>query len=478
MPFLISHMLLLLSPPLPSPSLPPSSILLSFTTCMTCHCSFTLADHIIYKVVQSEFELTKIVPVQRKYFNESIGVRFAETLGINNEQNLINSSKYLCMAAAGCLIKYVEHTQNISFASRTMNINFCSLDGHMKLDSATVAHLELVSNLRKPARTRTATLYSVLNTCKTGAGARLLRQNIMQPLTDQETIRMRQDAVAELLQSETTFFGVCQALPQLFDLDAVNAQLIQIPKSTTLLNAQQAISNILLLKQSLILLPQLGEALSDCKTELLRTIGDNFAGDTRTELLQNINSHVQQEAVTTRRKTEPTKRRSQLAYALKAGLNGLLDVARSTYYGVIEDIHRELENYRVQHGIGELRMEFTASRGYHLSFPRTVLDSLGDRFPEDLFVQPVQRGRRIFCTTDTLSSLDQRQRESFNEILLLTVKEVQVLLSDIRMQMGWLFTVSESIALLDMLVCVLYSMTVCGCNFFVFDLSSPVVIVR
>lgn len=59
-----------------------------------------------------------------------------------------------------------------------------------------------------------------LNQTKTVGGARLLRANLLQPLTSLETLRMRQDAVQELVGNDDLAFTVGQGLSQMpKDLD-------------------------------------------------------------------------------------------------------------------------------------------------------------------------------------------------------------------------------------------------------------------
>ena len=62
--------------------------------------------------------------------------------------------------------------------------------------------------------------YRFLNYTKTVGGARLLRANLLQPLTSLDTLRMRQDAVQELVSSDDLAFTIGQGLMQMpKDLD-------------------------------------------------------------------------------------------------------------------------------------------------------------------------------------------------------------------------------------------------------------------
>lgn len=54
--------------------------------------------------------------------------------------------------------------------------------------------------------------YRFMNHTKTSGGARLLRANLLQPLTSLATIRMRQEAVQEFIGNDDLSVNVTQAL--------------------------------------------------------------------------------------------------------------------------------------------------------------------------------------------------------------------------------------------------------------------------
>ena len=66
----------------------------------------------------------------------------------------------------------------------------------MMIDVSTIANLELVQNLQV-ANSKDC-LYGILNCTSTKMGARLLKNNILQPSTDRDKIEARWRAVQEL----------------------------------------------------------------------------------------------------------------------------------------------------------------------------------------------------------------------------------------------------------------------------------------
>jgi len=76
----------------------------------------------------------------------------------------------------------------------------------MMIDVATIRSLELIQNSRE-ARS-TDCLFGLLNQTQTPMGPRLLRSNILQPLTNEDVLSRRYDAVDELASKEEMFFSI------------------------------------------------------------------------------------------------------------------------------------------------------------------------------------------------------------------------------------------------------------------------------
>lgn len=74
------------------------------------------------------------------------------------------------------------------------------------IDISTIANLELVQNLQS-AKSKHC-LFGILNETSTPMGARLLKNNILQPSTDREKIEGRWRAVEELSTREELFHNI------------------------------------------------------------------------------------------------------------------------------------------------------------------------------------------------------------------------------------------------------------------------------
>lgn len=92
-------------------------------------------------------------------------------------------------------------------------------EGSMMVDVSTIYSLELVQNLHNPKSKHC--LFGLLNETHTPMGSRLLRSNVLQPLTDVDTLNKRYDAVDELQAKEDLFYSTRTALKNFLDADRV-----------------------------------------------------------------------------------------------------------------------------------------------------------------------------------------------------------------------------------------------------------------
>tara|TARA_R110000868_G_scaffold411409_2_gene703782 strand:+ start:13777 stop:16305 length:2529 start_codon:yes stop_codon:yes gene_type:complete len=99
------------------------------------------------------------------------------------------------IAAAGCLMQYVQHTQRAA-VPHIVSITQEKQTDSIVLDSATRRNLEITQNL---SGGNDNTLASVMDKTQTAMGSRLLRRWLNRPLRDKTVLQRRQQAITELL---------------------------------------------------------------------------------------------------------------------------------------------------------------------------------------------------------------------------------------------------------------------------------------
>ena len=80
----------------------------------------------------------------------------------------------------------------------------------MMIDLSTIHALELIQNLQN-AKSKDC-LFGLLNQTQTAMGARVLKSNVLQPLTSADYLTKRYDALEELTTREDIFFAVRQGM--------------------------------------------------------------------------------------------------------------------------------------------------------------------------------------------------------------------------------------------------------------------------
>ncbi|KAG0286924.1 MutS protein msh4 [Dissophora globulifera] len=95
------------------------------------------------------------------------------------------------------------------------------------LNCATARNLELTINLSNHSDKET--LFGIMNEINTDMGARSLRSNILQPLTDERTISTRLGYVQGLSQTEEMLYAVKSSLKLLGDVDHLITAFTYVP---------------------------------------------------------------------------------------------------------------------------------------------------------------------------------------------------------------------------------------------------------
>lgn len=151
--------------------------------------------------------------------------------------NLASSStipRYLALASAAALLKYVEHIQATVFEPASMRITLAPNDGTLFLDVATIEAVELIRSAHSApdggaaphAARAPASLLQVVDHTKTRPGKRFLRRTLLEPPSDSGTVTARQEVVEELSANEDAFNALRTALSNFPDLESVLAALL------------------------------------------------------------------------------------------------------------------------------------------------------------------------------------------------------------------------------------------------------------
>jgi DNA mismatch repair protein MutS len=115
-------------------------------------------------------------------------------------------------AGPGCaILRYFEETQ-FGLSRHVLRLHPLAGGSNLRIDAQSQKNLELLDS-------DSASLYGVLNRCRTPMGKRLLREWVLRPLLDLVMIRGRQDAVGFLKDSPTDRTNLLEGLQRCRDIE-------------------------------------------------------------------------------------------------------------------------------------------------------------------------------------------------------------------------------------------------------------------
>ncbi|KAI8469891.1 MAG: muts domain V-domain-containing protein [Monoraphidium minutum] len=452
----------------------------------------------------------RLAPAPRAAFDDTRGCLAVEELAAPGckpsapAAAVFCKSHYLAFGAAGALLQQLSAGGGAVIAPGSLRIEYgAAARQHMMLDHATIASLELLRPLHRAAAgaaaaprgpgahaaaggggrggrggfgssrvaaasaARFASLLAFLDHTATACGARLLRTNVLQPLTDVATLRLRLDALTELLESPHLALEAAALLEQLpprldkmFSNLAITRQRAgsapAASKDPTLKIASQ-VDAVILLRCLLRALPLLSESLAWVETPLLSAVRSNLARPELEELLTQLEGALEEEAQACK---GAFAGRMQQVWAVRSGVDPFLDMARATFNKLTEAIQGLADKHRAEPGLAGLKAKYTHAKGWHFRLPlpkaaaggAAVVAAARPQLPRGFLVLE-QRGRgQVLATTHELTALNARLRDAAADAIALTQQVLDGLVAGALAQMPLLLQVIDSVALLDMLV--------------------------
>ena len=276
----------------------------------------------------------------RRELNRFFGTRGLDGFGVDNLP--------LAIAAAGCLLGYVEETQK-SALPHLSGMAVESAGETIALDAATRRNLELDTH---PSGRIEHTLLGVLDETVTPMGARLLRRWLNRPLRARETLRRRHQAVGMLIENRR-HEGLREALRGIGDLERILARV-------ALRSARPR--DLSTLRDGLAAAPTLREHVATLDSPLLHT------------LVESIGDHADVAALLARAIVEqpPVLQRDGgvIADNYDAELDELRRLATHADQFLVELEERE----KAASGISTLKVGYNRVHGYYIEITKAQAD--------------------------------------------------------------------------------------------------------
>ena len=259
------------------------------------------------------------------------------------------------MCAAGALLQYLYETQKIPLHHITALHPYTG-SRYMLLDSSTRRNLELCETMRE--KQKRGSLFWVLDKTKTAMGARMLRNDIEQPLVDEEGIIKRLDAVEELYNRAVDRDELREYLNAIYDLERLMSRV-----SFHSVNPRDMIA----LRDSLKMLPYIKNILSDMGSDALKQLYEEL--DELTDISSAIEETINDEPPLTVKE----------GGLIREGFDPDIDKLRHAKTEGKSWLASLEEEERQRTGIKNLKVRYNKVFGYYLE----VTNSYKDMVPDD-----------------------------------------------------------------------------------------------
>lgn len=165
------------------------------------------------------------------------------------------------------MLNYISYTQKIEINFNKLPV-FYRNKSYLEIDMDSRLNLELTENVSNHSNDRRGTLFGVLDKCKTSMGSRLLKQWIDKPLQNKNKIELRLDSISELVLDKGSLEKLSNSMIGILDISRILGRLKtnkSIPR------------DLVNLRDSLRLLPNIVNNLNDYNSLLLKRLKDNFS---------------------------------------------------------------------------------------------------------------------------------------------------------------------------------------------------------
>ncbi|HDZ47011.1 hypothetical protein LCGC14_0155000 [marine sediment metagenome] len=325
------------------------------------------------------------------------------------------------LIAAGVLIDYARDTQR----SRLPHVTAISVenrDDAVVIDAASRRNLEIDINLGGNSDN---TLASVLDTCTTAMGSRLLKRWLNRPLRQREIVQARHAGVA-LLSLEAAYMPLRETLSDVGDVERILARV-------ALYSARPR--DLARLRDALVTLPQLEQQLSEVES-----------GSALDNLRPHIRPYPEMADILSRALVENPPVVIRDGGVIADGFDAELDEHR----GMAENagdylIQLELRE-RERTGLANLKVGYNRVHGYFIELPR----SQAQQAPADYIRRQTLKNAERFIIPE-LKEFEDKALSAKSRALTREKWLYDRLLSDLNESLHALQSTSQALAELDVL---------------------------
>ncbi len=355
------------------------------------------------------------------HFDQDAGARrLREQLGVASLDPFGCRTLGAALGAAGALLNYAASTQGQSLR-HVQGVTVEHETEFVGLDTATRRNLELTETLRGG---EAPTLFSLLDTCATAMGSRLLRHWLHHPLRERAIPQARQQAIGALLAQDPDTLRT--RLRRLADVERITARL-------ALLSARPR--DLSSLRDTLAALPDVQACVvpDDTAPLLAQTLTELAVPQDCLELLSRAIAPEPATAV---------RDGGVIARGYDAALDELRDISENCGQFLIDLEARE----RARTGIANLRVEYNRVHGFYIE----VTNGQADKVPDDYRRRQTLKNAERYITPE-LKAFEDKALSAQDRALAREKQLYEALLQLLLPHIGELRRVAAALSRLDVL---------------------------
>lgn len=327
------------------------------------------------------------------------------------------------ICCAGALLQYLSDTQKRDL-SHIDGIKVLNYSRYMHFDYQSRKNLELVNNARDGGKYGTLLWY--LDKTSTSMGSRLLKKFVSEPLQNVQEIRLRQDGVEELFKNLIKRDEINKTLSKINDIERLCGRI-----SYGSLVPTDCVS----LKDSLNVLPEIKNLLSDCNSKVLQSIYQNI--ETQEDTVKLLESAIVENNVPSNTKD---------GGYIKEGYSSELDELRYISQNGIKMIKELEETEKDITQIKNLKIGFNRIFGYYIEVPNSQRDLVPFRYSRKQTLANCER-----YVTEELTDLEQKILGSSEKAVKLEKQLFDELREKLLTKVGQIKETATFVAYVDVL---------------------------
>jgi DNA mismatch repair protein MutS len=283
--------------------------------------------------------------------------------------------------AAGAILEYLQETQKTALNHITA-LRLVQPANYLQIDPVSLRSLEVLRTIR--GESAKGTLLDCIDQTASGMGSRMLRAWVCMPLREVAAITARQDAIAELVDSDALCGEIRKQFRHIADLERIVARI-----STWRTSPRDLVA----LGMTLRTIPHLRSTLAGCETAMLNDLHGRC--DSMDELADLLHRAIEPEP--------PTHLRD--GGVIRTGFNEPLDKLRS----MAKDGQSWLADYQQREirrtGIERLKIGFNKVFGYYIELSHAAADKANIP-PDYVRKQTIKNAERYI--TDELKKYEEQ----------------------------------------------------------------------